>query len=94
MEQVKPGSAHSPFVLHLIPQLHHPDLNPPLPLMIQYPGIRLTMYRWTFQLIDEIPITLSSGSTVCSAGGTLTDLEDSSVAGDVPVGTADNGSAQ
>ncbi len=80
-----------PLLLQLIPQLHDPDLNPPLPLMIQDPGVRLTMYRWTLEIVDEVSIVTCSA--VCAAGWTVPDLEDGGVTGDVAVRPARGWSA-
>lgn len=73
--------AHSPLLLHLIPQLHTFHLHSPLALMLQYPLIRFAMLRWSREGIEVIAVV----SLLVEPWGTLADLEMSRAFGDVAV---------
>ena len=78
--------AHSPILLHLLSQLKHLDLDPPLAFMFQYPLIRLSVNRRSFEFIDKVAV--ASESSGGSSRWSFADLEMGSVPGDVAVCTA------
>ena len=83
---------NSPRLFHLFPQLHHFHLDPPLPLMFQYPRIRCTMNRRTIKLVEKVRVFAESPTGSCTRR-TLTDLKVRSIPCDIAVGTAADGAS-